>query len=184
MIVFLAVAVVPGDMAVQCLGVSVVGCGLVLVCRPWLPSVNTFYLACAGPLLRDHERKSGTAPGAFWLLLAAWVLMAQCPLDVSSLSLLFVSVGDPAASLFGMLCGDVFRLSNGKTPFGTLAFVVTCLTSTAALHAMHPPLLATLPVVSVVGSAMAAGLVELLPMPINDNLSIPLVSAVVLSALR
>jgi diacylglycerol kinase (CTP) len=184
MIVFLAVVVVPGDMAVQCLGVSVVGCGLVLACRPFFSAVDAFYLACAGPLLRQHERKASTAPGAFWLLLAAWVLMAQFPLDVASLSLLFVSVGDPAASLFGMLFGDSLRLSNGKSPIGTLACVISCLASAVALSAVQPQLLDKLPVVSVVSGAVAAALVELLPIPINDNFSIPLVSAAVLTALR
>lgn len=80
-----------------------VGYGFVLYLRRY-PAVNRAFIQAFGPLLREKEIK-GAIPGAFWMLLASLILFFVFPLDIACLALSYVSIGDPIASLTGLLFG-------------------------------------------------------------------------------
>ena len=87
--------------------------------------------------------------------------------------LLFLALGDPVAALVGRRMPG-FRVF-GKSPIGTLAFVgismlVMWVLVTAGVAELQWALLA---------AAVVAGLVELAPIPLDDNLTVPLISGAV-----
>ncbi len=104
------------------------------------------------------------------MLIAAFIAFLFFGQTVAVAALLFLSLGDPAAAVVGRrMSGPRFL---GKSPGGTAAFVVVSLLVVVVLVGSgavqyHWGLLA---------GAVIAGLVELTPIPLDDNLTIPLLS--------
>ena len=63
--------------------------------------VNRAWLAAFGPIMRSHEVTQ--LPGAFWFLLSLIAVTLCCPRPIAMLAMLFLSFGDPVASLVGVL---------------------------------------------------------------------------------
>ena len=134
--------------------------------------LNRVFLRRLSPLLKREEDRRVT--GATYLLIAAFLAFILFDPPVAVAVLLFLSLGDPAAALVGQrMPGPRFF---GKSPVGTLAFIalsllvvaVLAITGVAQYHW------------SFLAGAVAAGLVELLPLPVDDNLSIPLAAGAVI----
>lgn len=147
--------------------VSVGGLGLDLV-RFRLSWVNSRFLRWLAPLLKDDESQRFT--GATYLVVGALLAFLLYGPEVAVPVLLFLSLGDPAAALVGrpMPGPRIF----GKSPGGSAAFAAVALTVVALLvgsgaNDYHWGLL--------VGAVIAA-LVELVPVPPDDNLAIPLIA--------
>lgn len=143
------------------------GLGLDLV-RFRVSWVNRQFLRWLAPLLKGDEGRRIT--GATYMVIAGLAVFLLFDVPVAVAAMLFLSLGDPAAALVGRRTPGprVF----GKSPGGTVAFVAVALAVVAALAwsgavEYHWGLL--------VGAAVA-GLVELLPLPPDDNFTIPLVS--------
>ena len=143
------------------------GLGLDLV-RFRVSWVNRQFLRWLAPLLKGDEGRRIT--GATYMVIAGLAVFLLFDVSVAVAAMLFLSLGDPAAALVGRRTPGprVF----GKSPGGTVAFVAVALAVVAALAwsgavEYHWGLL--------VGAAVA-GLVELLPLPPDDNFTIPLVS--------
>jgi glycerol-3-phosphate acyltransferase PlsY len=94
------------------------------------------------------------------------------PRGIAVLAVLFLTLGDPAAAVFGIWKGRTrFR---GKSVEGDLACLVICLVIAVIVTWMLPdPLL----VVGIAG-AVFASLFQALPVPLNDNLTIPVGSGI------
>ena len=138
------------------------------VTRLRVPGLNRLYLRTLSPLLKREEDRRIT--GATYLLIAAFLVFAFLDRDVAVACLLFLSLGDPAAALVGQRVPGprIF----GKSPGGTVAFIGVSLAVTGILvgsgvASYHWALAA---------GAAIAGLVELAPLPVDDNLTIPLLS--------
>lgn len=116
-------------------------------------------------LFRPKER--GTLSGSSFLLLAAWLLIFFFSRAVAVLVLTYVVVGDVAAALVGRRFGR-HRIF-GKSWEGTVAFFLGCLLSS--------PFIPGLPVWAKLGAAAVAALIELLPLKLDDNLTVPLATA-------
>ena len=119
-----------------------------------------------GPLLRQGEESRLT--GASYVLLGTLAAFALFQRDVAVVAVLFLAVGDPVAAMVGMRFrrGRLF----GKSPVGSMAMVAAALGVIALLDAtggvgFRWPFLA---------GAVAAAAVEILPLPVNDNLTVPL----------
>jgi acyl phosphate:glycerol-3-phosphate acyltransferase len=131
-------------------------------------SLNRCFLAGLKPLLKTSEDRRLT--GATYMLAAGFIAFLFFDQMVAVAALLFLSLGDPAAALVGARApGPRF---GGKSPVGTATFMAVCLLVVAVLVGSglaqyHWGLVA---------GAVAAGLVELAPLPLDDNLSIPLIS--------
>ena len=129
----------------------------------WLNQCLVRWLA---PLLKADEDRRIT--GATYMVIAGLIAFLLFDTVVAVAAMLFLALGDPAAALVGRRMPGP-RLF-GKSPVGTIAFLVVSLLIVAVLvgsgrFPYHWALL--------VGGAVAA-LVELAPVPPDDNLTIPL----------
>lgn len=149
-----------------------------------LPVFNELVMKFWGPLMRSCEvnRLSGTP----YYIASSLIAVGIFPKAIAALSIAFLAVGDPVASYFGVLYGDrSVRFSNGKSLIGTAAGMFACMivafiflqfmNSTQFLELRHEHLL----ILSVIGG-LAGGGAELLPMEVDDNFAIPVVSGFVL----
>lgn len=131
-----------------------------MVHRPTSKIFYTFF----GSILRRKERFTLTGSTTLLMSSLVCVLIFQKPIAVAALC--FLIVGDTMAALVGKSFGriKVFR----KTIEGSFA----CLTTCVIIVLVVPPLEF---IVGAVG-AVVATLVELLPIPLDDNFLIPILS--------
>lgn len=143
-----------------------------------IPSFNEKIMKIWGPFMRSCEvnRLSGIP----YYISAAILAIGIFPQPIAVLSILYLACGDPIASIFGILYGDrSIRLKNGKSLIGTSAGVLTCaLVTFFFLKGYHLPDATLFALVGIGG--LAGGATELLPLEVDDNFSIPVVSGFVL----
>lgn len=131
----------------QSVGTLLVSCiafyGLHLL-RLRSPGLNRFLVDQLANSLRPEEAWGGRVPASFYFLLGCAFSMAIFPRGIASLAVLHLSVGDPAAGIFGVhfgsrRWGQMLGLSRtngrGKTVDGSLGCFVACLLSTAGFLA-------------------------------------------------
>ncbi len=144
-----------------------------------VPAVNVRAVALLGPLLKPREKRSPTA--ATYLALASLTVLLLFGIPAATLALAYTALGDPAAGIVGTKYGRLrVRLLGqrlgGKSLEGTLAFLAvstavgTGLWAAGVYGTLWPAL---------VGAAVAA-LVEFLPVPLEDNVTVPLASAAIM----
>ncbi len=142
------------------------------------PGLNEKVLRFWGPLMRSCEvnRISGVAP----YLASAALAIAFFPKAIAILSILFLAVGDPIASLLGVMYGQYgYRFSNGKSALGTLAGVLSCIALAMCFGITQGWAQAASPIGLLAFSlwaGLAGGAAELLPLEMDDNFTIPIVS--------
>ena len=137
------------------------------------PRVNRWVVSHLGVILKEEERYRLT--GTTYLLLSSLAVFLLFEKYVAIASLLFLSIGDLMATVIGGKYGR--RIVFNKSLEGSLACLATCLLIGMLMTRLSPTMV--LPV-AVVGAASAT-IVELLPIPIDDNLTIPLFSAGIMS---
>ena len=145
-----------------------------------LTSVKSVFIVLFGSMLRRKELSSLT--GASYLMLASLVCMlifgygtAGRVSGVFIAAVSFLALGDTAAAIVGLSIGRVriFR----KTLEGTLAGLIVCLI-VAWVVSILPGL--DLPLGIGILGAVSASVVEALPIEVNDNVVIPLLSCTVM----
>ncbi len=138
-----------------------------------VPAVNDLFFRFFGGIFRDSERDRPS--GVLWLLLGVLVaVLVLEPIPLAATALLYIVLGDTAASLVGIGIGGPVWPRSKKTVSGSAACFLVCL---AIGTALMPP---DYPWGAVVIGAAAATVVEAGFIKINDNFLIPAVSAVVL----
>ncbi|MBI4051607.1 MAG: hypothetical protein HY400_03790 [Elusimicrobia bacterium] len=158
------------------LGIWVIFVTLMEFVRLAFPAFNRRLLA---PFRSFHRREEETGPSAiFYTSLGCWVtifLFGQNRLATET-AFLFLSFGDAAAALVGKIWGwGIFQLGGRrKSVSGCLACLIFCLGTGVALD---------LPAAALWIGSLTAMLLELSPLPFDDNLWIPVGSAWVLSTL-
>jgi glycerol-3-phosphate acyltransferase PlsY len=138
-----------------------------------VPSLNRFILTKFGSFIRASEehKLTGTAPYVLGIGLSLYLYR----MDIATAAICFLAFGDVAATAVGERYG---RTKIGsKSLEGTLAFVVAAVAVGLLLPVVG---ISVVRGVILTGAIVAAG-VELLPLPVNDNLVIPLVSGGVMS---
>jgi dolichol kinase len=128
------------------------------------PRIRTFFFIFFGRMVRDHERYN--LLGATYLLLSSLICVHAFPKPVAVAALSYLILGDTVAALVGRAIGRV-RIF-GKTLEGSLACFAVCLAIGAVIPSLSWPQ-------RIVGALMAT-LIELVPVPLDDNLRIPLAS--------
>ena len=138
----------------------------------WL---NQRLVGLFSPLLKAEEDRRVT--GATFMIIAGLAAFLVFDRHVAAAAMLFLSLGDPVAALVGArLPGPrIF----GKSPGGTAAFAAVSLGVCAVLVGTGVSPFGW----GLIVGAVAAALVELLPGPVDDNLTIPLVSGGVMHLL-
>lgn len=130
--------------------------------------LNAFFRQMLGPVLRRHEEHEllGSSYLMLACLLAAWIF----PREVAVAAMSYLILGDGLAGLVGKKWGRR-PLLFGKTWEGTAACLLACLA--VGLVCLPSWRLA-------VAGALIAAIVELLPLPLDDNFAIPLVAGALL----
>jgi len=147
------------------------------IIRLTVPAVNNFMFARFASFIRTNEahKLTGTAPYILGIGLSLYAFSQP----VATAAICYLVFGDVAATTIGERYGRT-KIGN-KSLEGTAAFVFASLAVGGVLLLIGS---GTNPWVMVLGSLAAAG-VELLTLPINDNLVIPIVSGGVMElALR
>ena len=134
-----------------------------------VPAINAWCLARAGGLLRASEASRPTGTPAYVLGVGLAFLCFRPAIATAAVA--FLACGDVAATAVGERFGRT-RIARGKSLEGTGAFVAAALAGGLLVSLAGMPLT---PVVVLAGALVAAA-TELLPLPVNDNLAIPLVS--------
>ena len=143
------------------------------------PKLNAYAIKAMGPVMRKHEvtKMSGTPFYIGSVLLS----VAIFPKPIAILSILFLAIGDPVSSIFGITYGDRIgiRFANGKSLIGTAAGMGICSVITIVyLLVTGVPLFPS--VCIALAGGLAGGGAEMIPLDIDDNFSIPLVSGLAL----
>ena len=120
-----------------------------------------------------REKEENTLMGSTYFLLSSTLVILLFPRTIAIVSLLILVISDTCAAWVGKTVGRVHLL--GKTLEGSLAFLVSGL----LIVSVYPGLNRFAGGLGVLG----ATLVELLPIRVDDNFSIPLVAGGIMLAL-
>lgn len=148
------------------------GVEMVRFVMPW---VNARFMLVFGPLLREQEVSGVT--GSTYVLIATFITFFIFPRDIAILALSFLAVGDAFSAVVGTaFIGKTRREKNGQ---GSLACFLSCtLVGLLLAHYFLDVNTATV----LIGAAIAT-LVEAWNVPVNDNITIPVSSALVMTVL-
>lgn len=145
-------------------GLLIAGAALAItaeISRRRVRAVRYLFLTRARRLLRHHERR-GLA-GATYMAVGYLLVYLLCPLPVAVAAMLYNSLGDATAAIVGKRWGR-HRFSWGKSLEGALAGAGVNLVAGFAVP--------ELPLLAVLLGALTAAIVELMPIPIDDNLRV------------
>jgi dolichol kinase len=136
--------------------------------------VKRFFQEFFGELIREHEEFS--LMGSTYLLIASLLAIEMFPREIAAAAIGFTVLGDAFAAMVGKAWGrrPFFR----KTLEGAAGGLVACVAWGAVLAA-----LGALPFGVAMAGAVAASLIEFLPIPLDDNLGMTLVSGYVMKLL-
>ena len=135
----------------------------------WIQSIFKYFF---NDMLRGHEQR-GHLTGATWVIIGSLISILIFTKHVAVIALIFMSLGDTAAGLIGQKFGK-HKVGN-KTWEGFLAGLIICI-----IVAINFPFLPLK--ISLVG-ALVAMIMEILPMPLDDNFKIPLGSGAIMMML-
>ena len=139
--------------------------------------VQRQFLTHFSSLLRTHEKQKITGTGYYLLSSLLSVLFFKKELAITCLS--FLVLGDMFAAIIGTRFGRTKILPN-KSLEGSLACFAVCLVIGLFIARLFPEHLT--PQIVTIG-AFTATIVEMLPLGIDDNLTIPLISGLVMQIL-
>lgn len=139
------------------------------IARLRITAFNEFFYRHLTLFIRQSERDILT--GTPWYLLGILCAAAFYDVPVAVFAVAFLAVGDVSATTVGERWGTI-KISGVKSLQGTVAFVVAAAASGLIISAFFYPVS---PAVYLTG-ALVAGAVEILPVRINDNLTIPVIS--------
>jgi dolichol kinase len=122
------------------------------------------------PIIRDHEVEGGFT-GASYILSTSAVSMALFPKSVAIAAITFIIIGDTAAALVGRMWGR-HKIIGKKSFEGSTA----CLVSLIMVSFLIPGL----PMAAAIPGALAATLAEAFSGKIDDNLTVPIISGLVM----
>ena len=135
----------------------------------WIQSIFKYFF---NNMLRVHERK-GKLTGATWVIIGSLITITIFSKNVAVIALIFMSLGDTAAGLIGQKFGK-HKVGN-KSWEGFLGGLIVCF-----IIAIIFPFL---PLKISLSGALAAMIMELLPIPLDDNFKIPLGSGAIMMML-
>ncbi len=143
-----------------------------------IPKLNTAALKMFGSIMRREELLRITANT--WYIFSLAILVFFFPKPVALLSILYLAAGDPLAAVVGTRWGRN-PIVGGKSWEGTIAnfaisAIATALYSFFILDLSGPSLLG----LTFLGGFISA-FSELMPLKVNDNLSFPVISALLLT---
>jgi dolichol kinase len=140
--------------------------------RRWL-FWKAFARKILSPVIRQHEM-AGDFTGATYILLSVCLTVALYDKPIAIAAMAFIIVGDTLAALIGRRFGR-HRFGN-KSVEGSLA----CLVGTVIVAVIVPDL----PIGIRLFGAVVATIVEALPLNIDDNITVPILSGLSMTLLE
>lgn len=125
--------------------------------------LRRFFLRLFQSMIRRHEEEHLLGSTYFMIAALLSVIAFDEPIAISALA--FLVIGDTAAAVIGKKYGRVSYW--GKSLAGSGACFVTCLA--IAVFVLDNPLIAVI-------GALTATVVEALPVPMDDNMRVPVLS--------
>lgn len=126
----------------------------------WVKSLFSLFI---DSMLRSHEQE-GKLTGATWVMIGAVISIILFSKPVAIIALIFMSLGDSAAGLIGQRYGK-HKIWN-KSWEGFFGGLFVCI-----IIGMNYSLL---PMTISLSGAVAAMVMEIVPIPLDDNFKIPL----------
>lgn len=134
-------------------------------------------------LMRPEEVPPLGAPvvlnGATWMCVASALVAAVFPPGVAAASMAMLMVGDGAAAVVGRRWGRTKWPDGRKSVEGTLAYAATAFAVGLGVVAWPG---SGLSVGACAAGAVVGALVEMAPIPLNDNVRVPLLSGLAMWA--
>lgn len=141
--------------------------------------VNELMMKLFGPVAHDHERTRVNS--STWFVTGLLLIALAFPRAACTAAVMSLAVGDTAASLVGRRWGRT-RLRNGRSLEGTAAFaLVAGAACTLTLRLSYPMAWSQALLMGAV-AGVAGALTELSSERLDDNFSIPVTVAAVLTA--
>jgi dolichol kinase len=125
------------------------------------------------------KEKAGFLLGTTNFLIANLFCIIFFSKSIAIASLVFLTYGDAMATIIGKKYGRI-RFFKGKSLIGTASFFITCLALGIGMKFL-PGLELGFPVILI--GAFVAAIVELLPIPLDDNLTVAPVTCIVMEIL-
>ena len=185
------------EAARQTVHMAMGGVALLLRWLPWWQAValaagalafNLFLLPRLGPgLYRPGDRERGIH-GIVWYPLAVLLLLVTFPRrpDIAAAAWGILAIGDGLATLAGRAIGGRrWPWNREKTLSGSVAFAIGGAAAGVVLAwwcrpAVTPPPLLAFTILAPIAAAIAAALVETIPVRLDDNLSVAVTAAAVM----
>lgn len=179
-VLFLTYMFLPYPAALAAIALAWITFVTVDVLRQSRPALNEWALHAFKLIMRESE--ANQLAGTTYLLTGVLILAAVFPRPVVALTLLFLAFADPAASYFGIKYGKD-KIFGHKSIQGFFAAFVVCVAACVLYFSSQHYLLDRIIVLSVLAGLIGA-FSELIPVgKLDDNLSLPLMSATGLTLL-
>jgi len=156
------------DIMVAALGAVTFGVLLIDLMRLRSSGINAWFRRLFRPFLRDYE--TARLLGATYLLVGSLVTYMVFNGNIAVLAISFLAVGDSSAVLVGERFGRLKLLR--KNVEGVLACLLVCLGAAAIWYYAG----LRVPVAVAIAGAVGAAIAEGIPIDIDDNLTIPILS--------
>ena len=143
--------------------------------RRVIPRLNDFLMSLMGRVAHPHE--AWRVNSATWYATACVILASMWDLKVASVGLAVLGFADPAAAIVGRRYGRL-QLVNGRTSEGSLTFLAVGTMVAWLWMAVAWSVAAVLAFKMAFLGALFGCIAELFSRRIDDNLSIPVASAV------
>lgn len=155
--------VLPREGSIAILGLGAAIAVMVEVARRYSRPFRLVFLRMTRGMLRDREREG--VSGATWMAIAYLAAVLLFPLPVAVVAMLYNAFGDGLAAIIGKRFGRL-RVAGGKSLEGAAAGFAANFVAGLAVPGI--------PVVAAATGGAAAAILELLPIPIDDNLVVTL----------
>ncbi|MBL7978454.1 MAG: phosphatidate cytidylyltransferase [Bacteroidetes Order II. Incertae sedis bacterium] len=134
--------------------------------EPFRSFINQYFAF----MMRDFELipKKLIINGATWVLLGAVLTFSLFPQDIALASFSILILGDAFAAIIGRLYGKTPLWNTGKSIEGSIAFVL--------FSCMVFPFVPSIGFFALITAILFAALAEALPLPLDDNIRIPIVA--------
>lgn len=135
--------------------------------------VNEWFFSLVKPLLREYEEYRLT--GASYMLAGSLISLLAFARDIAILAICFLAVGDALAAITCKYLSKKGAVR--KTLEGNLVCLVSCIVIGLIFYYAG----FSVPLVTALVGAIVATIVAALPIPINDNLTMPLLAGLAMT---
>jgi len=167
-----AAFLLPRGVMLVVLGAAALGVLLIDLIRLRRRGFNEWFCRLVRPFLRGYE--STRLLGATFLIVSDLAVYTVFDRPVAVLAMSYLAIGDPLATVIGVHFGrwKLFR----KNLEGVLACLAACLAAGSIWRYAG----LDVPIAIPIAGALAAAVAESLPISVDDNLTIPLLSGLVM----